>query len=346
MSVTLADIARELGLSKMTVSRAINNDPLVNTKTRERVLEVSQRLNYRPNHFARALVTNRSFLIGVIVPDLMHSYFAEILHGVGVSARAADYQIVIGNSEEEIPREISEVEALRWRTDGLIIAPSLPLSKINIYKAMITGGTKIVLIDRTLEGLDCPMVTTNNIEVGLLATEHLIRLGHTRIGHLRGTTTSTSRERLEGYKGALKRNGIKFDKTLVRECGLMESDGYNAMKAWIKAGDLPTAVFAVNDPSAIGAMQAMTEAGIDIGGEVAIVGGGNIHYGDMLRVPLTTVSWSRGQMGETAMRLLIQMIEGNNGAVRQRVVLPPSLVVRKSCGADRMHVKPVKQQKT
>src|SRR5215212_5407731 len=137
MSVTLADIARELGLSKMTVSRAINNDPLVNVKTRERVMEVSRRLNYRPNHFARALVTNRSFLIGVIVPDLMHSYFAEILHGVGVSARAADYQIVIGNSEEKIPREISEVEALRWRTDGLIIAPSLPLSKIHVYKSMI-----------------------------------------------------------------------------------------------------------------------------------------------------------------------------------------------------------------
>ena len=102
---------------------------------------------------------------------------------------------MIGNSEEEIPREISEVEALRWRTDGLIIAPSLPLSKIHVYKAMIKGGTKIVLIDRTLEGLDCPMVTTDNIEVGLLATEHLIRLGHTRIGHLQGTTTSTSRER-------------------------------------------------------------------------------------------------------------------------------------------------------
>jgi LacI family transcriptional regulator len=345
MSVTLADIARELGLSKMTVSRAINNDPLVNTKTRERVLEVSQRLNYRPNHFARALVTNRSFLIGVIVPDLMHSYFAEILHGVSASARAADYQIVIGNSEEEIPREVSEVEALRWRTDGLIIAPSLPLSKIHVYKSMIKAGTKIVLIDRTLEGLNCPMVTTDNIEVGLLATEHLIRLRHTRIGHLQGTTTSTSRERLEGYKRALKTNDLKFDKALVKDCGLMESDGYNAMKAWIQAGDLPTAVFAVNDPAAIGAMQAMSEAGIDIGRDIAIVGGGNIHYGDMLRVPLTTISWSRSEMGETAMRLLIQLIEGNNGKVEQKVVLSPSLVVRKSCGSDRPPARLAKKQK-
>src|ERR1043166_6251018 len=115
MGATLADIARELGISKMTVSRAINNDPLVKTETRDQVLEVSRRLNYSPNHFARALATKRSFLIGVIVPDLMHSYFAEILHGIGEYARATNYQIVIGNSEEQIAREVDEVEALRWR---------------------------------------------------------------------------------------------------------------------------------------------------------------------------------------------------------------------------------------
>jgi len=334
MSVTLADIARELGISKMTVSRAINNDPLVNAKTRERVMEVSRRLNYRPNHFARALVTNRSFLIGVIVPDLMHSYFAEILHGVGNFARSANYQIVIGNSEELVGREVSEVEALRWRTDGLIIAPSIPASKAEIYHSMINGGTKMVLIDRTLEGLDCPMVTTDNVEVGVIATNPLLKLGHKRIGHLRGTTTSTSRERLEGYKLALARAGIRVDKSLVRDCGLMESDGYTAMKNWIAEGDLPTAIFAVNDPAAIGAMQAMSEAGLNIGEDLAIVGGGNIHYGDMLRVPLTTVSWSRMEMGQTAARLLIQLIEANNGdAVQQKVILSPSLVIRRSCGA-------------
>jgi LacI family transcriptional regulator len=333
MSVTLADIARELGLSKMTVSRAINNDPLVNPKTRERVLEISRRLNYQPNIFARALATNRSHLIGVIVPDLMHSYFAEILHGIGVVARASKLQIVIGNSEEHVDREISEVEALRSRTDGLIIAPCLSQSKMNLYRQMIENDTKIVLIDRTLEGLNCPMVSTDDVQVGLLATEHLIGLGHRKIGHLRGTATSTSKKRLEGYKKALEKNGVDFDKSLVRECGLMESDGYKTMKAWIKEGNLPTAIFAVNDPSAIGAMQALDEAGIKIGEDLAMVGGGNIHYGDMLRVPLTTVSWSRGEMGQSAARLLIQMIEGKGkDAHDQKIILSPSLVIRRSCG--------------
>ena len=336
----MADIARELGISKMTVSRAINNDPLVNSKTRERVLDVSRRLNYQPNHFARALVTNRSFLIGVIVPDLMHSYFAEILHGIGEFARSSNYQIVIGNSEEQITREISEVEVLRFRTDGLIIAPTLPVSKVDVYRSMIDEGTKIVLIDRTLEGLGCPMVTTDNTEVGVLATEYLIKLGHKRIGHLKGTTTSTSKERLDGYKQALSRNGIAFNKLLVKDCGLMESEGYMAMKAWINEGDLPTAIFAVNDPTAIGAMQAMDEAGIQPGEDIAMIGSGNIHYGDMLRVPLTTVSWSRGEMGQSAMRLLVQMIEGNNrDAANQKVILSPSIVVRKSCGAFNSQIK-------
>jgi len=335
MSVTLADIARELGLSKMTVSRAINNDPLVNAKTRERVLEVSRRLKYQPNHFARALVTNRSFLIGVIVPDLMHSYFAEIMHGISSFARASNYQIVIGNSEEHIAREMDEVEALRWRTDGLIIAPTVPISKADVYKKMIEQGTKIVLIDRTLEGLDCPMVTTDNVAVGRRATEHLVKLGHKRIVHLNGTTTSTSRERFEGYKQALSKNDIPMDRSLVRECGLMESDGYKAMQNWIKAGNLPSAIFAVNDPAAIGAMQAMAEAGLDIGKDIAIVGGGNIHYGDMLSVPLTTVSWSRSEMGHAASRLLIQLIEGSGGdAGQQKVILSPTLIVRKSCGTE------------
>ena len=334
MGATLADIARELGISKMTVSRAINNDPLVKTETRDQVLEVSRRLNYSPNHFARALATNRSFLIGVIVPDLMHSYFAEILHGIGEIARTAKFQIVIGNSDENVAREMSEVEALRSRTDGLIVAPSVSQGKAGMYERMIDDGAKIVLIDRTLEGLECPMVSTNDVDVGILATEHLIRLGHKRIGHLRGSTTSTSKRRLEGYKQALEKSGIGIDKSLIHECGLMESDGYRAMNEWLAKAKLPTAIFAVNDPTAIGAMQALEEAGVKIGTDVAIVGSGNIHYGDMLRVPLTTVSWSRAEMGRSAARLLIQLIEGKLDVMGQKVIFSPSLVIRRSCGSE------------
>ena len=332
MPVTLADIARELGVSKMTVSRAINNHPLINAETRARVLEVARRLNYQPNQHARALATNRSHLIGVVVPDLMHSYFAEIYRGVEAVARPLGYRNLICNTDEDAAKELDETEALLPRTDGLIVASSLPPGKVNFYKRIVKEGAKVVFIDRRLKGLNCPVVTTDDVQVGVLATEHLISLGHRRIGHLRGTTASTSEGRFEGYRRALEKHGLPLDDALVRDCGFTEREGYEATRLWLEEGGVPKAIFAVNDPAAIGAMQAFEEAGLRVGRDVALVGGGNIHYGDMLRVPLTTVSWSRSEMGQQAARLLLQLIEGESPG-KQQVVLPPELIVRSSSGA-------------
>lgn len=333
MATTLADIARKLGVSKMTVSRAINNHPEVSDETRARILETAQKLNYRPNQYARALTTNRSHLFGIVVPDLMHSYFAEICRGVESFGRSAGYQNLICNTDENLAKEISEIEALLPRTDGLIVASSSPPKETEFYQTIIKEDAKIVLIDRQLDGLRCPAVTTDDVQVGLLGTEHLISLGHRRIGHLRGTGVSTGEGRYEGYKKALKKHRIPFDNSLVRACGFTEHDGYEAMSIWIKEGNLPPAVFAANDPSAIGAMGAMMAAGVKVPEDVAIVGSGNIHYGDMLRVPLTTIEWSKNEMGYAAAKLLIEMIEGKKRTKNQHIMVEPSLVLRESCGA-------------
>lgn len=336
MPVTLADIARELGVSKMTVSRAINNHPTVSAKTRERVLEKAREMNYQPNQHARALATNRSYLIGIVVPDLMNLYFAEVARAIESVARPAGFQLLICSTEEDPSREIGEVEALLQRTDGLIIGSVLAPTETRAYRKMLKAGARMVLVDRTMNNLHCPAVTTDNAQVGRLATEHLIGLGHRRIGHLRGDASSVGAERFEGYKQALVQHKLRYDESLVRPCGLLESEGYETMRAWLSEGDLPGAVFAVNDPVAIGAMQALQEAGLSAGKDVAVAGAGNIHYGDMLRVPLTTVSWSRSQMGEHAARLLIQLINGKPPAKKGRqVILPPELIVRGSSGTPR-----------
>jgi len=333
MPVTLADIAREVGVSKMTVSRAINNHPLISAETRTRVLAVARRLNYQPNQYARALATNRSYLIGVVVPDLMNLYFAEVTRAVEAVARPAGFQLLICSTEEDPSRELGEVETLLHRTDGLIISSVLPPTETKAYRKMIKDGARIVLVDRTMK-LRCPSVVTDNVQVGRLATRHLISLGHRRIGHLRGDASSVSAERLEGYKQALAEKKLRYDGSLVRPCGLLEREGYEAMHAWLAEGDVPSALFAVNDPTAIGAMQALAEAGLRVGRDAALVGAGNIHYGDMLRVPLTTVSWSRAEMGQQAAQLLVQLIEGKPADAKARqVILPPELVVRNSCGA-------------
>ena len=333
MATTLADIARKLGVSKMTVSRAINNHPEVSDETRKRILETAHKLNYRPNQYARALTTNRSFLFGIVVPDLMHSYFAEICRGVEEIGRPAGYQNLICNTDEQLSKEMGEIEALMPRTDGLIVASAMPPQDAKFYRRIIKEGAKIVFIDRGLDGLNSPLVTTDDDQVGLIGTEHLINLGHRRIGHLRGASVSTGEGRYTGYRRALKKHKIPFDKSLVRACGFTEQDGYEAMKLWLKEGNVPRAIFAANDPAAIGAIRAITDGRLRVPEDVAIVGSGNIHYGDMLRVPVTTVEWSKNEMGYAAARLLIKIIEGKKQAKNQHIKVEPKLVVRESCGA-------------
>jgi LacI family transcriptional regulator len=302
MPVTLEDIARALNVSKMTVSRAINNHPEISSETRARILATAQKMNYRPNQFARALMTKQSYLIGIVVPDLMHSYFAEICRGVETHARPAGYQNLICSTDEEPRKEMDEIEALLSRTDGLIVASALSTGEAKFYKRLISEGAKIVLIDRVIEGLRCSAVTTDDVQVGKLATEHLIKLGHRKIGHLRGPDVSTALMRFHGYK--------------------------EAMSKWISSRDLPTAIFAANDPAAIGAMAAASEAGLKVPDDVAFVGAGSIHYGDMLRVPLTTVSWSKAEMGSAAATLLLELIEGKKK--NRTIIVPPELIIRQS----------------
>jgi LacI family transcriptional regulator len=334
MPTTLADIARALGVSKMTVSRAINNHPEISAETRARILETAHRMNYRPNQHARALTTNRSFLFGIVVPDLMHSYFAEICRGVESATRELGYQNLICSTDEDAAKEIGEVEALLPRTDGLIVASAAAREDLKFYRRILNEGAKIVLIDRRLEGLRCPVVTTDDVEVGRLATEHLLNLGHRKVGHLLGAEVSTGLGRFEGYKQGLTRRGVRFDPSLVRECGFVERDGFEAMSAWLAEGTVPTAIFASNDPAAIGAMAAIEAAGLRIPEDIAIVGGGNIHYGDMLKIPLSTVSWSKTEMGQAAASLLLELIEGD-GKKRKNstIIVKPEMLVRESCGA-------------
>jgi LacI family transcriptional regulator len=332
MPTTLEDIARALNVSKMTVSRAINNHPEINQDTRARILEVAQKMNYRPNQFARALTTSRSFLIGIVVPDLMHSYFSEICRGVESKARPSGYQNLICSTDEEPRKELDEIEALLSRTDGLIVASSLADQDVKFYRQLLRDNARIVLIDRVLEGLKCSHVVTDDLEVGRLATNHLIKLGHREIGHLRGTNVSTSIKRFEGYSRAMSDAGLKSSTSISRECGYTESDGYRAMKVWITEGGLPTAIFAANDPAAIGAMSALYEAGIKVPDDVALVGAGKIHYGDMLRVPLTTVAWSTMEMGQFAADLILEAIASEENQSRE-VIMKPELVIRASCGS-------------
>lgn len=334
MPTKLEDIARALNVSKMTVSRAINNHPEISQETRARILETARRMNYRPNQFARALSTSRSYLIGIVVPDLMHSYFAEICRGVESQARPVGYQNLICSTDEESEKEMAEIDALLSRTDGLIVASAFAPDDDKYFRRLVTDGAKLVFIDRMFDDLSCSSVTTDDVAVGFMATEHLIKLGHRRIGHLRGTKVSTSTLREKGYEEALKRNGLEVDHKLVRKCGFTEADGHAAMSQWLREGSVPSAIFAANDAAAIGAMTAIQERGLSVPENVALIGAGMIHYGDMLRTPLSTVAWSTLEMGHQAARLLLELIDDKSDDPGiEKLIVPPTLIVRTSCGS-------------
>jgi DNA-binding LacI/PurR family transcriptional regulator len=175
-------------------------------------------------------------------------------------------------------------------------------------------------------------VLTDDRQVGRLATEHLIALGHTRIGHIAGPAIIHARRRYEGYRDALSAHGLAFDDSLVAEGTFLQADGEAAMRVLLQRSPRPSAVFVANDPMAIGAMKAVWDAGLRIPEDIAIVGAGNIIHGDMLRVPLTTVTWSRNEMGTRAAELLLQSL-ADPATPPARVIVQPHLLVRGSCGA-------------
>src|SRR5580700_421674 len=207
----MKDIARDLGVSLMTVSKALRNHSDISQQTRQRVLRRMRELNYQPDWIARSMVTRRTYLVGLVLPDLMHSFFAEVATGVARRLQPLGYQVVISNTEEDPETETRNVEVLTSRkVDGLIIASAQRQGHLNLFRALDRSSIPYVLIDRLIAGVNANYVGVKDEELGDLATEHLIAQGARRIAHIRGPAVSTGKGRLRGYRRALDRRGIKI----------------------------------------------------------------------------------------------------------------------------------------
>lgn len=334
MAVTLKDIAKELGVSIVTVSRAVHGRPDVSPETRKAVLELAARMRYRPNSVARSLVTKRSNVWGLIVPDLMHSFFVEISQGVESIAAQHNIHLIIVNSHEDVEKERSEILALIERkVDGLIVASCQPSSGESNLDILEDEEVPFVLVDRYLGERPWNYVLCNNERVGYLATEHLIKLGHKAIAHIYCPGLLISDLRLSGYRQALKDHGIEADPLLEQRGGVTQEAGYRAMKSLLSLKRVPTAVSAFNDPMAIGVMEAAFDAGLSVPGDVAVVGAGNIAHGNLLRVALTTVEQRPFESGQKAAEVLLGAIGKDAVSEPATLIMEPQLVVRESCGA-------------
>ncbi len=335
-ATTMKRIAGELGVSITTVSKVLNNHADISEATRSRVLAKVEELGYQRNAVARSLSLRRTHTLGIVIPDLMHSFFVEVIAGMEPVASGRGYGVLLCSSSEDPAKERSELEMLRGRqVDGVVIASAHGTGNADVLQQLVKRGTSLVMIDRDdYATVKCHRVLTDDEQVGQLATSHLIDVGRRTIGHIGGPAIVHAKRRERGWREALKARGIKAPDEWIVRGGFMESDGFTAMKRLLTVRPRIEAVFAANDPSAIGAMKAIWEAGLRVPDDIAVVGVGDIALGDLLRVPLTTVGWSRREQGRHAAELLLNGIERSDDEP-QRIIIPPRLIVRESSGAAR-----------
>ncbi|HET7217148.1 MAG TPA: LacI family DNA-binding transcriptional regulator [Vicinamibacterales bacterium] len=332
---TMKRIAADLGVSITTVSKVLNNHADIGPATRAKVLARVEELGYRPNAVARSLSLRRTHTLGVVIPDLMHSFFVEVVAGIEAVASARGYGLLLCSSTENPRKERSELEMLRSRqVDGIVLASVHGSHNSELLQRIATHGGALVMIDRDDHPrVRCHRVLTDDELVGRMATDHLIAHGRRAIGHIAGPPITHARRREAGYRAALHDAGIEGPESWVVRGGFMEADGYQAMQTLLATEPAIDAVFAANDPAAIGALQAIWDAGLRVPDDIAVVGAGDIAHGDLLRVPLTTVGWAKEELGRRAAELIFEQLSARDDLAFRRVIIPPHMVVRESCGA-------------
>jgi len=336
---TIKDIARLAGVSPMTVSRVLNRRPGVKEETRRRVLDIVQRLGYRPSLVARSLVTKRSETLGVIITTIRNPLYLEMAQAMEDKARAMGYNLLLASTHYDRELEARQIEELRSRgVDGLIIT-SAHVEDPKVAE-LAEEGFPVVLVNRRVLRPDLrgkvDFVGVDNRKGAMEAVEHLLRMGHRRVGIISGRReSSVTRERLEGAKEAFRRHGLQLKEEWVVEGYFQRASAYEAAQRLLQLEERPTAIFAMGDYMAFGVYDAALQLGLRVPEDLALVGFNDIDFSSMRAVGLTTVHHSIARMGELAVEVLLERIGGRPpGRV---VILEPRLVIRSSCGfAQRM----------
>lgn len=332
MPVRMKDIANDLGVSVVTVSKVLRNHSDISPETRERVLKRIKELNYQPNLAARALVTGRTHLIGFVVPDLVHQFFAQVAKGMSRTLRKHAYSLILSSSEENPELEKEEIgQLLARRIDALIIASAQ--STPNGFRQIEDEKIPYLLLDRSFSGLHANFVGIDDKKAGMLATNHLIENGCRRIAFIGGKHVSTAVDRLEGYRAAMTAHKLPIHEGYV-VCRSHSDDaadvtGYKAMQTLLRRAPRPDGVFCFNDPVATGVMQAIIDAGLSIPGDIALIGCGNVRYASALRVPLSSIDQDCEALGERAAKIALSLIAGQDHEPKA-ILLEPRLIVRES----------------
>lgn len=332
---TIHDVARRAGVSATTVSHVINSTRPVSNELRGRVVVAMDELGFQPNALARSLRRKQSHTIGLVVPDTANPFFAEMARGIEDTAYAAGHTVILCNSDGETARESLYLELLLKRqVDGIVLVSAG--ESIEVSRTLLERALPIVMVDRELPGVALDCVFTDQIAGGRMATDHLLGLGHTRIGCITGPTgLAPSEGRAAGYMASLHNAGRTVDPALI-VCGdFHDNSGYANAMTLLAQAERPSALFACNDLMAIGAMAAARALHIAIPGDLSIVGYDDIGLAAYMNPPLTTVAQPKYELGRVAAQMLLERTADHSLPPR-RVLLRSSLVVRESTAPPRI----------
>jgi LacI family transcriptional regulator len=326
---TVRDVADRAGVSQATAARALGGYGSVSGAARTRVLDAAAALGYQPNDVARALASGASRTVGLIVGDFENPFFATAARGLSDVVEGEGYTLLLANSDESLERERRAIQAFRARSvDALVICPVSDQSSVDLRGL----GFPIVLLDRVVRGLERDAVTVGNAAGATRAVQHLIDLGHQRIGAVTDTSAiHSTAQRLRGYRSALRSAGLPTDDDLVSVGNSSQEGGYQAALALLQGPDRPDGIFATSNFMTAGTVRALRELGLRIGSDVALVGFDDTDWAELTDPPITVVRQPVMEMGRRAGELLLQRLRDPD-APPQRARLATDLVVRRSAG--------------
>lgn len=332
MGATIEDVAREAGVSIATVSRYVNGRTgVVSARTGARIQEAVDRLGYVPNLAARSLKTGRSRLVGVILANIAHPYWSAVLSGVEEACQRANYSVIVSSAADRADVEDRYLQMfLRQRVDGILLNPAMAGPEmVRVWSGL---SVPVVTIDRTLPGLPFDLVAMDNALGTRLAVEHLLALGHRRIGFVSWLpgAFSNRQERLRGYTGALEDAGIVPDPALIRYAAEGWSDGVDRTLELLDEPDPPTAILSATSMLNLQILAAIKRRGLRIPEDISVVGYDDSPWDPLLDPPLTTVATPAYQLGLAASQHLIAVIDGDDARDTTEVRLAPELVIRQS----------------
>jgi LacI family transcriptional regulator len=332
----IKEIAEKAGVSISTVRRALKGFPDISQETKEKVMKIAEELNYRPNLLARAMITKKTHLLGVIVPDFKSSFYSEIIDGLVEAGSLKGYRILIDkhkSSEEKLKESISIFN--QYQADGLVITPPhYAILSDSIIEELESFQNPIIILDGKLDtsnlSRDYCWVGTDNRKGGKEATGFLIENGHKQIAFLGlDWNCSTSFGRYNGYREAMSENHLPLNDMSVFEGKYSERTGVEAAKAILNSNSLPTAVLCANDDIAMGFMLEVLKNGISVPGQMSIMGFANFRFSHALPVPLTTVDQFTNRIGAKTFEMLHRLMENRNEPISD-VAIPTKIIERKS----------------